>query len=376
MADGTELKHLLENETTDKKYDNSVYDDYDGEEKNKKVQKDRTKIWNKIKGIIAMVITELSVTASATSVQLLERRVPDFELNAFRAGTALFFDILFLLCMKKWPSVPRSEVLVVFACAVLSSVTPLLYYISVTFASLTSVMAIEVTSSLVAGIPLFAVMLKEEITVKRLLFAGFCICGVILITQPQFIFKQKELDYCNETMLFTDNFSNNVNITAPHCKMENKTGFLSVYVGYGLSAISGLGIILNLFLIKNYTYLNENIDQVLFWQFVIGTFVSVIIMAIYETPVLINDTFQGTLIAIHSLSYTLLWPMFLYASRHISANTVNIFWSTPVVLSLAMQYTVLSSIQPGNRNWMEVIGAALVLLGSALGSVWEILRSE
>ena len=47
--------------------------------------------------------------------------------------------------------------------------------------------------------------------------------------------------------------------------------------------------------------------------------------------------------------------------------------STQVVFMLIAQYTVLSSILPGHRNWMEVVGVIVALLGSSLSSLLEIL---
>ena len=43
------------------------------------------------KGIIAVFSVVILYTASATCVQLLERRIPDLELNAFRCGIPLIF---------------------------------------------------------------------------------------------------------------------------------------------------------------------------------------------------------------------------------------------------------------------------------------------
>ena len=56
-------------------------------------------------------------------------------------------------------------------------------------------------------------------------------------------------------------------------------------------------------------------------------------------------------------------PLMIYGPNIVSGNTVTIIISMNVVLMLIPQYTVLSSIHPGHRNWMEVVGVVLVLLG-------------
>ena len=40
---------------------------------------------------------------------------------------------------------------------------------------------------------------------------------------------------------------------------------------------------------------------------------------------------------------------------------------------LIAQYTVLSPILPGHRNWMEVVGVVLVLIGCSMSSILEII---
>ena len=40
---------------------------------------------------------------------------------------------------------------------------------------------------------------------------------------------------------------------------------------------------------------------------------------------------------------------------------------------LVAQYTVLSSILPGHRNWMEVVGVVLVLIGCSMSSILKII---
>ena len=63
--------------------------DAEKEKKNLDQEKQEANKSQKLIGLSSLVLTVLTITASATSVQLLERTVPDFELNTFRTGTAL-----------------------------------------------------------------------------------------------------------------------------------------------------------------------------------------------------------------------------------------------------------------------------------------------
>ena len=53
----------------------------------------------------------------------------------------------------------------------------------------------------------------------------------------------------------------------------------------------------------------------------------------------------------------------IYGSNVVSGNTVTIIASTNVAFMLIPQYTVLSSIHPGHRNWMEVVGVVSCVVG-------------
>ena len=100
---------------------------------------------------------------------------------------------------------------------------------------------------------------------------------------------------------------------------------------------------------------------------------SVVIMMILETPVMPGNMTQWLLTAGHSVSYALHLPLFMFGSKCISGNMVNLVHSTTVVFMLVAQYTVLSPILPGDRNWIEVVGVVFVLCATASGSIIEFL---
>ena len=89
-----------------------------------------------------------------------------------------------------------------------------------------------------------------------------------------------------------------------------------------------------------------------------------------------SNWFDTAMVMFHCLSYAAIWPLYIYAPKYISGNTVTTIVSTEVVFMLIAQYTVLSSILPGHINWMEVVGVVLVLVGSSLSSILEIFKKK
>ena len=100
------------------------------------------------------------------------------------------------------------------------------------------------------------------------------------------------------------------------------------------------------------------------------------VMAIFGKPILPTNWMQMILITAHCVTFIFSTPLSMLAAQYISGNTVNLVFSTSAVLMLITQYTILSSILPGNRNWIEVAGVVLVLFGSAMGSVLELCKSK
>ena len=82
--------------------------------------------------------------------------------------------------------------------------------------------------------------------------------------------------------------------------------------------------------------------------------------------------FTRNMDAVHPSDSTLCWICVQSTIVCVSANAGNIISCLTVVFMLIPQYTILSSIYPGHRNWIEVVGVVLVLLGSSLGSVLEL----
>ena len=55
---------------------------------------------------------------------------------------------------------------------------------------------------------------------------------------------------------------------------------------------------------------------------------------------------------------------------------INILFSSIIFFMLVPQYTFLSSIHPGHKNWIEVMGAILVFLGCTLSSLLEMFKNK
>ena len=61
------------------------------------------------KEIMAAFTFALLLATSGASVQLLERRIPDLELNGIRSFTPLVLSAIWMIFKRKFPAVPRKD---------------------------------------------------------------------------------------------------------------------------------------------------------------------------------------------------------------------------------------------------------------------------
>ena len=149
-----------------------------------------------------------------------------------------------------------------------------------------------------------------------------------------------------------------------------------VIIGLLLPILAGISISSQTALVKKFPFIGEDVVVTGFWSLMFCIIMSASLMGIFENPTLPENWMNVLYISGHSLSYAIIWTTNILAAMYISGNTINIIFSTTVVLMLLPQYTVLSSIHPGHRNWIEVLGVLLVLFGSSLGSILELLNRQ
>ena len=151
----------------------------------------------------------------------------------------------------------------------------------------------------------------------------------------------------------------------------------SPLIGYILAASTGLLNILEILLVRYYPdhLSDKNIFIALFWTYAFGTIVSLVVMAIFEDPQIPTEFKEYLFTSCHLFSYVFLMPLYMYGSSVTSGSAASIIGTSAIITMLAAQYTILKDIHPGHRNWIEVLGVFLVLLGATVSSVVEICKS-
>ena len=334
---------------------------------------------DKLKGFASAWLWVAMVTVSATCCQLLERRIPDFELNTIRVFTAWILMIIVLLVKRRIPKTETFKMPYLFLHSFFASGISVPLYIAVTLTSVTTAQCIFMTSGITSGLFIFLLIVKEKITIKRVLCAILCITGVILVVQPEFLFSDAEQTRNMTGLVQSENHLREEGLRENVQHGDDTFSLLSptlTVLSFVLPVLSGISLSSQTVLIKKYPFIGDDVLVNGFWSLMFCVMMSAILMGIFETPVLARNWMDVLYICGHSFGYAIIWTTSVLAALYISGNTINIVFSTTAVLMLLPQYTVLSSIHPGHRNWIEVVGVVLVLLGSSLGSILELLNKQ
>ena len=337
---------------------------------------------HKVKGIFTACLWVIFMVISIVSVQLLERRIPDFELNAARCALPFLLSIIVILTRRQLPVIAREEIVSTTWYSILSFICSVTLYVASSLLPVSSVQSVSQTSNIVSGIILFYLFLEDRPTLQVWISTLMCTGGVLLVIQPSFIFHHTTPagNYSTIPLL-----SRGINGNSETTDLLNGLNSISadqnhiVYtllqiMKYSLPVANGLSMTIDIVVVKKRPYLSENITEVLFWCFLSNTVLSFVVMFIWETPVLPSNWFDTLLVSLHCLAYVFIWPLYLYTVKQISGNAFVLISCMTIVILLTAQYTVLSSILPGNRNWMEVMGVILVFVGSTLVSIIEIWK--
>ena len=327
--------------------------------------------WSSVKGIAAMLAYTVFAATSRVCVQMLEKAVPDFELNAIRCAFTMGCLAVYFVATKTWPIVNRDNWISVGLLCIFNNVCSLTLFIAVTLISLSSVESVLVTCQVITSLVIFKLINKEKVTWDKLLAVPVCSTGVILVLQPTFIFRhQNGVEIQSSVTNYTDQF---VDIS-DRDKKDNR--LYSIIFGYTLSVIGGVSfnMVSSVTKYNSDFYTNKNIIISLIWTTLMGTIFSIIGMLILEEPGLPKDFSDIALVGGHAVTFALIMPLFCYGSLLISGSLGAIIRSLNLIFVLAAQYVLMKDILPGHRNWIEVLGVILVLFGAIFSSIVELVK--
>ncbi len=417
-------------------------------------QEPQQKPWQQsLKGILAAIMYVVAHVVGITSVQLLQRRIPDLELQVFRCCGIVITSLFWMLAKQTTVKLPWPDVPVMLLYGIVVTLDATAVYVGFALIPASAAQSADTTCSLLSGLLIYWFCGQERFSCKRALLAMVCLVGAILVLQPwddtdreltketpmwsnhtedcilqiQKLCSLKEhfpkvlLVKCRNHMQKMTNwnemceslvstsaavdFEHDLNLSctvwesclfnssdtrnyqspvASKWQKEKKTVLFQQPIPQKYVTLTGVilvgfsGVTLSLLgaMFKKFECLHEDIWRSLFWSFLSCLICSVILTFVVEVPVWPRDSFDVVQVLIHASTSAVIWISLVSSLQWISGSTFNIIISTLVVFFLISQYTILSSILPGQKNWMEVVGVFLVLIGSVLASALEMFETS
>ena len=137
-----------------------------------------------VKGMLAAVVIVILFACSATAVQLLERRIPDMELNTFRSAGPFLACTILTVIAKQCPLIGRDEILATVLYTVDIFISALFYFVAVFLLPAALVACVTYTSSVISSLFIFSLCWNEQITMRNVMFALISVLGVVMVIQP------------------------------------------------------------------------------------------------------------------------------------------------------------------------------------------------
>ncbi len=133
-----------------------------------------------LKGIVAALICVFAHVVGITSVQLLQRKIPDLELQVFRCCGIVITSLVWMLAKQttlkvSWPDVP---VMLLYGIVTLDATA---LYVGFALIPASAAQCAGTTCCLLSGLLIYWFCGQEKFSCKRALLAMVCLVGATLV---------------------------------------------------------------------------------------------------------------------------------------------------------------------------------------------------
>ena len=333
-----------------------------------------------ISGYLAAIGGVITLCISAASCQALQGVVPDFQLSAARSFMQCTCYFLVARAMRANNIVPKMQILPLI---VLSLVY--VFYNVGEFGSTAYIALIETVGILNLVCILTSIIQTKflfKIDLKKIHIVSFpvLIVGIVMISQP--FQNQVEMHHPFQNHSVSDTQCRNLsyisNLSHPiSCNISNNElvpeDIHRKLKGYILAGIGGIGAAMiydiNAVLLSNI----EPITTAMYFSSLCFV-VSLLISFYCEALVVVGNMWQYLFILVHCIASAMNTYFTIYSTQKIGGVEFSLVSSLQVILNLVVQYVLMGRIMPGHRNWMEVVGAIILVIGAAISPLFEMVQ--
>ena len=355
-------------------------------------------------GIIGAFGYNISVTGGIACILLMDKPLPDFQLDTMRFSVGLIFASLFLVTNRKTPTVARKNIkCMCFIAAVTVSYNVALYSHYLKNLTFVGILSLQSCFAVILISILSMIFLKTNIPLTKYLIIVTTLVGLGLTLASQYT----EFTSCTEKSNAINKNENSSNIIDLHQDrdMINITAHIITNNSNNRTRLSHTNITGKLFEIKGGVRCNEmstilisvailiaarflgctesiavtgtglkdeNTVILSFWYFILGITVSAVAMTVLEDPFFpVTVTDLGLWLG-HAVSASSVTYFDLLAVQNIDVNVYYITGTFKLPVSFPLQLTLLKDVTPNANMYLLVSG--MVFLCSLMMPVYEYLK--
>ena len=328
-----------------------------------------------ILGMLVALSVVVCTSISAMCAQTLGGFIPEFELNMWRFITQ-FFVVLPVVLIKQINVMPKKEhVPWIMATCFCYNAYNVFYYTASIHLPIGTIGGISPSFILII-VAVVTVVTSKECTFTLAISVVLCVTGTVLISQPRFIFKNL-IDYSNITNVYhllcqkgsSLETGNNTSHNDHHG--EDNVVVFNELLGYIFTIFSSILVSIGYF-IANKKLNMVHPFHVLFWVALSGTVVSLALSAIMEDFTFVHTASCVALLAGHSLGAALGTAGVQISLQIISPVSLSLVQSLQVVFLCIAQYTVMSRVNPGKQNAVEIAGTVTIFIGNIVTPLYKL----
>ena len=319
---------------------------------------------NYILGVCIAVAAVVCDCGSAVCTQALGRTIPKFELNMWRFVLQSLLVTPIILSKRLTLRFDKKYIPDVFIICLMYNIYNGCFYTATTYLPLGTIAGTNNAFILII-VAVVTVLLYKECTFYTAWSVVICVTGMILITQPGFMFNGIYSDR-NISHFYHPVCHDSMNQTVPRRSTVPNEG-----MGYVLLAVSASSASIMYFK-TNKIKADVGAFVICFWVGISGTVVSPLLMFIFEDFVFPTATVCQLLLLAHALFTVLASVGYINALHFISPLLFSLLRSFQITLLCVSQYTFMNNINSGKQNAAEITGVLTVFVGIVITPTYEL----
>ena len=334
-----------------------------------------------ISGYLAAMGQIITSCFSAASVQALQGAIPDFQLSAAQSFVQGITYFLLARTTGASTSVAKMQILPLIVLSLLYVLYNIGEYGSTANIALIETIGTVTVVSILTTITQAKFLFKIDLKEIHIVTFPVLVVGIAMVTQPfQHLGEMHhpfQNDSSSDTLCRNQSYiSNSSNPIS--CNISNNRpvpgDIIRKVNGYILASIGGIGAgmiyDINAVLLSNIEPITTAMSSSS-----LCFVVSLLISFYCEALVVVGNMWQYLFILGHCIASAMNTYFSIYSSRKIGVG-YSLICSLQVILYLIIQYAFMGRIMPGNRNWMEGVGAIILVIGASISPIFEIAQCK